>query len=339
MNVMNTIGVSAQDTRCFTIGDAQFTEKELLAQLRQEKGTASAKKNTGPLENEAIRKTFLNAGCEAVQTLLQNDGWVQFGVTLDEPATPELYSAILGTLGPNRLGIPVKSMFFMHKPPGLRLRYQCDPDGTDDLAACLWKRLAGWQAHHLISGYSREIYEPETTLFGGPCSMKHVHLLFARDSRFWLSHHAAGNGQTEALFISLLLLRTVFANLGIVDWEDLGVWDQVRSKTGRSFPAGELAQQDEIKQMGDIIVALWNEPAKVFALLGSEDAQRLNQTASELAALARDWKENIFDQGASTIGVRTAAALLTIFLFNRTGLSLEKQIIAAESLASRRVIE
>jgi hypothetical protein len=54
--------------------------------------------------------------------------------------------------------------------------------------------------------------------------------------------------------------------------------------------------------------------------------------------VARDWRQRYFDTPHARLGVRAAAALMTIFHWNRAGLSLERQVLFAEALAARRTV-
>jgi thiopeptide-type bacteriocin biosynthesis protein len=323
----------------YVIGGQAFSEPELMNRLIARQDREAGGWDESVLGSRVLRKAFLRAGCDAVETALRRDGWVQVSVDLDRTPGPDLYAAIAAGTEELATAAGFRNMFFMHKPPGLRLRYQGAVSDEPRLRTELHRLLETWQDRGLIPGWSFEIYEPETLLFGGGEAMEHVHGLFSCDSRFWLGHHAAGKGETEALMLSLVLLRALFSGLGIVDWEDLGVWDCVRARTGRRFPDGVDAAAPDLAEMSRLIVGLWNDPLRVVQLLSEEGAAELDRTAEDLAARASAWKTDVLDKGASSLGPRASAALATIFLFNRAGVSLEKQILATEALATRKVLE
>src|SRR6202000_828750 len=96
-------------------------------------------------------------------------------------------------------------------------------------------------------------------LFGGTASMVFVHRLFSIDSRFWLDHHAGNATPTQTLVASIVLLRRFLTSFGIVDWEDLGVWEKVRDRTGRSI--GDKSAVSATRTIvGPDLVELWNAP-------------------------------------------------------------------------------
>lgn len=285
------------------------------------------------------RCVFREAGMAAVAQFYENDGWVQLGLSPCPGMRAALYREVEKLLARLRGRLQVRAAFFMHKPPGLRLRVQAALTDAGALGFEMADAARGWREAGLVSDVREEIYEPETTLFGGAGSMRHVHGLFSEDSGFWLAHHARPEQGERTLEVALILLRYVFSGLGVVDWEDIDVWEKVRSRTGRAFPAGFDADGSALGEVGATILRLWSEPGGVLRALDARTRARTERAGARLVKLAADWKAECFDAGRAGTGVRSAAALYTIFFFNRAGLPLERQIIVAETLASRQVME
>lgn len=291
----------------------------------------------GRIDPEPFRQRFLSAGTEAIESVVLNDGWVQINISLSHSRSrsAELYSEIEKLFDSLKIKNIAQDSFFMHKQPGMRVRIRAAYDS--DCAEILENTAKEWKCRGLIQEYHRETYEPESTLFGGIHSMKYVHQLFSIDSIYWLRCHARSANQMEIMLNSLYLLRHLFLNLGIVDWEDIDVWDKVRSRTGRSLP-------DEIRKdiigFQDIvheIVCVWTDIPSFAKTFSPERRNELDEFVQKQSKIAGEWKRECFQLKYSGIGVRAAAALYTIFFWNRAGLTLERQTIISEALADRKI--
>src|SRR5690606_35378504 len=147
--------------------------------------------------------------------------------------------------------------FFMHKPPGLRWRVEAAARERGRLEEELHRLAREWREEGVIEGVLPGIYEPEYLLFGGRESMHSVHELFTLDSLAWLDYRLSaapddGAGIDPAWALSLAMLQSLFASLGITGWEDLGVWDHVRRKTGRRL-GSEMTSSPDFLAMAEEI--------------------------------------------------------------------------------------
>ena len=70
------------------------------------------------------RCVFREAGMAAVAQFYENDGWVQLGLSPCPGMRAALYREVEKLLARLRGRFQVQAAFFMHKPPGLRLRVQ-----------------------------------------------------------------------------------------------------------------------------------------------------------------------------------------------------------------------
>ncbi|QLJ02737.1 hypothetical protein HZZ00_18050 [Streptomyces sp. NEAU-sy36] len=284
---------------------------------------------------EAARHTFLTAGLSALRDDLPESGWIQVNVAPGPRACPRAYRVIAGTARELIAAGAVRSFFFMHKPPGLRVRFEA-PTPAD--ARLLREELLG--RFRELDGGSRPplcgVYEPETYLFGGPASMRYVHDLFTADSLAWLDHHL-GNADEEAARpvadwrVSLVLLDGVLRGLGIVGWEHRGVWQVVRDDAGRGLPG---PAPDEVRRAAAGIAEAWGAGRE--GLLAPVPPRRravVEAHAGAVRRAAERWRSGYFESGDALIGTRRAAAHHTVFHWNRGRLSLARQRLLTQALA------
>jgi thiopeptide-type bacteriocin biosynthesis protein len=285
---------------------------------------------------EKARSAFLIGGLGELERHESRDSWVQISLDLDgRPVPQQLYSRLRDVVELLRTASLIAGFFFMHKPPGLRLRVEALPGSRDNIEESLVRHASGWMQEGLIAGTVYGTYEPESVLFGGSTSMDFVHRLFTIDGAFWLEQHARG-GSAGSL-VSLLMLRSLFQALGINDWEDIDVWERVRSRTGRSLQGNSLPQaafNDFVEQIQEY----WEQPTMLLEILPPADREAIEHANQAAACVAKDWRRLYFDTPHARLGVRAAAALMTIFHWNRAGLSLERQVLFAEALAARRTV-
>lgn len=284
---------------------------------------------------------FLRGGLEALaeRPWGGRNVWLQLGVrpSRDLARRGELFRQTAHLVNRLLSASVADNFFFMHKPPGLRLRFQASEAGRlRDLREVVQAELARWRAEQLIDDIEPAVYEPEAQLFGGPRSMPFVHALFTIDSLIWLDYHACrapeGGALTPAWLVSFAVLRSLFAGLEIVGWEDLAVWDTVRRLGRRRLGSVELslpAYEDVASNVRDV----WSQRDRVLDYL--QPAIRATVVAHEPALLqgATQWRSGYFGQPGASIGPRGAAAFFVVFHWNRGGLSPTEQALVTESLA------
>ncbi|MEU7281717.1 thiopeptide-type bacteriocin biosynthesis protein [Streptomyces sp. NPDC045431] len=281
----------------------------------------------------AARRAFLTAGLRALREDLPETGWVQVSVAPEPSAWPLLYGRVVEAADELLATGLARDFFFMHKPPGLRVRFRAsEASRAGELRAALGRHF-----ERRDGAWSRPyagVYEPETYLFGGPHSMPYLHGLFTADSRAWLDLHTAAPGEAAPpdWRVSLILLRTVLDALGIVGWEHRGVWQVVREETGRRLPDGLRGEGRQ--RAADGIRAYWNETpdAQLDALPKAwRDVLRSHREAARRAA--EHWRAGYFESGEATVGPRRAAAHHVIFHWNRGRFSVARQCLLTEALA------
>jgi thiopeptide-type bacteriocin biosynthesis protein len=244
------------------------------------------------------RLTFLAGGVAAPRAATAPT-WTQLGLARPKSGVyAELSAAVLDMLAGDR----ITDFFFMHKPPGLRVRFAAAPGRESWVRAEVTRLARRWQDAALIGGIVPGVYEPEAFLFGGAAAMGHVHRLFTADSVAWLDHHK--RPELPAWLVSLRLLRSVFGGLGLC----CQAWPRVRDTCGRRVPL-----RDES-----------------VAVACSELRGVWETTRSPVAPAARGWRVALERAG---VDAAEAAAYYVVFHWNRARLSAARQALITEALA------
>jgi thiopeptide-type bacteriocin biosynthesis protein len=287
---------------------------------------------------DELADLFTQGGMATLELARSANHWVQRAIQpIPGAESHQRLMSAISTLATELLNSEVAhNFFFMHKPPGLRLRFQSSAEPAA-LRERLTREAVDWQTRGLIRAHGPAVYEPECRLFGGAQSMEYVHVLFTIDSLFWAAYHArsrrTAQTPTGAWTASLRLLRSAFDGLGILGWEDLGVWDTVLDDTGRRLNL-DLAATQGYGELAALMRRAWAHTAR--GQLGEAEQDPQLQACAELVrAQAVRWKSGYFESPDARIGPRRAAAYLTIFHWNRAGFSPTQQGLVAEALASR----
>lgn len=339
----DNLGLDAMLALKIPVGARELTVRELLAQWAGAGNPAYAGHDA---EAQArLCRVFVRGGIEALraaQAPLAPDAWLQFGLQPGRPAQRAGMYARLSALSQSLLHDGrIRNFFFMHKDPGLRVRFELGPCERSSLVASIRAELDAGAAEGEIQEITPAVYEPETWLFGGPSSMEHVHRLFTHDASMWLQFHALAHGDPElaatSWALSLRVVRALLVGLRIVDWEDIDVWDRVRSRTGRRLPAETLGEE-AFASVSEELRAAWLDPTRLRAVLPERLEALASATASAIADAAACWREQYLTSAEAHVGARAGAALFIIFHWNRAGLSPTRQALLAESLCRRPTV-
>ncbi|MEV5981808.1 thiopeptide-type bacteriocin biosynthesis protein [Streptomyces sp. NPDC052114] len=274
--------------------------------------------------------------------------WLHFGVAPARDRRPEFSAELHDTASELLADGRAEEFFFLHKHPGMRVRFQA-PAHRAEVDAVLRQRLTYWQQEGLVDDWHAGVYEPEEFLFGGPVSMRSVHRVFTADSLAWLGFHATsgdgpagreGAGARPAWAMSLLMVRALLDALEIVGWEDLDVWDRLRRQTGRRFADHPRTADAEglPADVGRIEAALragWTDQRALAARLPEGAVRRAEEFRAAVAEAGERWRRTYFTSGNALIGPREAAAFVIVFHWNRAGLSVLRQTLIAEALTAR----
>ncbi|MFI9320184.1 thiopeptide-type bacteriocin biosynthesis protein [Kitasatospora aureofaciens] len=285
-------------------------------------------------EYEAARRTFLSAGLSALRDDRPEDGWVQINLAPTQATWRRTYRAVAETARDLIAAGSARSFFFMHKPPGLRVRFEAGRSDSEALCEELLRRFPGVDGRSGPPLCGR--YEPETYLFGGLRSMRYVHDLFTVDSLAWLDHHdaVAAPGRLEAVAdwrFSLYLLGELLDGLGIVGWEHRGVWQVLRDDIGRRL--GTDPGEDARRAAAGILAVWRSRGPDLLAPLPPQRRAAAEAHGNAVRRAAEAWRTGYFESGEAVLGPRRAAAHYVVFHWNRGRLSLARQSLLTHALA------
>jgi len=256
--------------------------------------------------------------------------WVQIGVTpaaaLSAGDRACLYEEISDLTSGLTEASRIENHFFMHKPPGLRLRFQARPHRRSEVVTAVGLAADRWAASGLVSGWTHGCYEPETALFGGEVSMRFVHRLFSADSSVWLHHHAAG--RAPAWLVALLLTKSLLDAFRITPWEDSDVGHLIQ-RTGRTLAGTTAASGEVVTRVSE----LWRDPRELLRELNETETEVVTSFRASARAEVPRWQAEYLDTPLVTVGPRRLIACYAVFMWNRARLSPFRQGLLADSLA------
>lgn len=285
---------------------------------------------SGDQELVAARLTFLAGGLDALRTA-GAPRWTQLGLG---GIAGELYRELALSARELLAEGEITDFFFMHKPPGLRVRFAAAPGRATHVRAELRRRAQRWRSTGLVTDVQPGVYEPEAHLFGGPASMRHVHRLFTVDSLAWLDHHSGGHGQAPSWVVSLLMLRSVFTGLRVAGWEDRDVWARVQHGGQRRLP--HALAPDAVAVASEELRQWWAASDTLLDQVPEPTRELVDRHAIEVEPVIKRWWSEYFTTELARVGPREAAAYYVVFHWNRAKLSSGRQALITEALADER---
>ncbi|WP_309115251.1 thiopeptide-type bacteriocin biosynthesis protein [Saccharothrix sp.] len=240
--------------------------------------------------------------------------WVQVDLTATLSQVRRLYPEIARIAREWLRGEVITEFFFMHKPPGLRVRFAACGEHASAVRTEFLLHALGWRDAGFISDAQPASYIPEESRFGGSEAMHHVHRLFTVDALTWLDLHTQ-QSKTPAWRLSMAMLRQVVP-IGV----DCAVWRAVAA-AGRQCPADAPVTAHAAAGLR----ALWDRPAALRTALPAAALALVDRHAALIGSLIPRWQ-----------ATPDALAWYVIFHWNRAALGLGTQILISTALGASR---
>jgi thiopeptide-type bacteriocin biosynthesis protein len=232
--------------------------------------------------------------------------WRQLDIDLG-PRPSDVVDEVLACL---QRAIDPTQLWFVRKPPGLRIRAHADH--VAQIAAEL-------RDDGVDVSVRESVYEPEARRFGGARAMERVHAFFHVDSRGFIAWHLRrAHGQLTSAVISLAVIATLFDRLlagsGSEMWD---AWANLASMHGIAH-RNATAQPLPLPTIAQVQALATDRECDVLA-----DYDRgCNALADGIQALRRD--------GDFDVGARAFAADVALFHWNRWGIATDARIAICE---------
>ncbi|MFI1015848.1 thiopeptide-type bacteriocin biosynthesis protein [Streptomyces sp. NPDC020965] len=275
---------------------------------------------------------FLGAGLPALHDHDGRHTWLEYRLRTETAARhpPDLYRTLLSTAELSLQDGRVDDFYFVHKPPGLRVRLHTTPAHREETAVRLQQTWDELQARNIIAHSGQAVYEPEQQLFGGPTSMRSVHRIFTADSLLWLRYLSLEKPPSPVWALSLSMIRSLLNQLRITELEDRDVWDRVRWQAGRRFqgrpPEGWASTAARLN-------FTWLSPGRLDTLREEAIQPAYEDFQRSIAEACAQWHAEYFASPEARVGPREAAAFVLVFHWNRARLPKEWQVGICEALA------
>lgn len=278
-----------------------------------------------------LRQAFIAGGAEGVLELARSPAWVQVGVRFSSRRQARAFVSdgrlrrlVIGLL----LRGEISDFFFMHKPPGMRLRLCARPP----IAAAegrLFTFLREARQAGRIAGFAPGLYDPETHQFGGDAGLAAFHRLSTADCvtllRFW-ELERRGRTRADAMLFSVLAASDLVARACGDAWEQWDAWCEMRL-TGRidgteaGLPTDLHATFAEHRE---VLTAAVHDRARVLRQLTSAERTLLRALGRAGARFAADLARAV-RRGALSSPPRKILPFVVIFQWNRAGLAPGEQ--------------
>jgi thiopeptide-type bacteriocin biosynthesis protein len=282
------------------------------------------------------RDRFVAGGLNALRRHPGAGHWLQYGLTFSNEKLQRLYKHLYVMVNQLVKENSIGNFFYMHKPPGLRIRFYLTQPNNDQQQV-IERMLRNWVDQKIIEGFRPGVYEAEAHLFGGEESMNYVHSLFTIDSLTLLNYQLIPQNRkrrTPDWLLSLVMLHDLFSELGISGWEHIDVWERIREKMFRTIPPS-LFETPDFQELVKEIHHKWKNRQQLFQELSPALKKIAGDFKTKIAPVVAVWRSHYFETSRAYIGVREAAAFFTIFHWNRAGISFPRQSIITEALAAR----
>jgi thiopeptide-type bacteriocin biosynthesis protein len=240
--------------------------------------------------------------------------WRQLDIDLG-PRPKDVADEVFARMQP---AIDPTHLWFVRKPPGLRVRAKTEVGGTDVLT-----RIAAELRDDGVVVSAREgVYEPEARRFGGARAMERVHAFFHVDSRGFIAwHRRRAEARLAPAVVSLAVISTLFdrllAGAGSEIWD---AWANLASLHGIEHGIEHDATARPL---------LPPTFAQLHALAADHESAVLADYDHGCHALA-EGVDALRREGDFRVGVRAFAADVALFHWNRWGIAEDERVELCE---------
>ncbi|MEU2030744.1 thiopeptide-type bacteriocin biosynthesis protein [Nocardia amamiensis] len=277
----------------------------------------------------AARDAFISAGTAAIHGLDRQQRWLQFSISLGPDGWQRIVRSDIGT----RIRVwlrdgPGRGFFFMHKEPGLRVRF-CGVD--DGCAGALREALDVFVAETTITAWTSGPYDAEVMQFGGATGLSLTHQWFTAESLAVLEHHRLrldGTARIGSELFSLMLIDRLLRRL-CDDWERWDVWCKL-ALTGRLV--GDAAGAVDLSRSRATRLLLSHQ-ARILGAAGEPERKMFARYDTALDELCPEIQAAV-DAGRLLWGLREILPFWMVFHWNRMAFDFETQKLLAATGAA-----
>ena len=236
--------------------------------------------------------------------------WRQLDIDLG-PSPKDVADEVFARMQP---AIDPTQLWFVRKPPGLRVRAHAEVGGTDALA----RITAGLRDDGLVVSVREGVYEPEARRFGGARAMERVHAFFHVDSRGFIAWYGRrAEARLAPAVVSLAVIATLFDRLlAGADSEIWDAWANLASLHG-------IAHDKAARPLSPATIA------QLRAMAADHESAVLEDFEHGCLALA-EGVDALRREGDFHVGVRAFAADVALFHWNRWGIAHAERISMCE---------
>lgn len=206
-------------------------------------------------------------------------------------------------------------LWFVRKPPGLRIRARTEVGGKDVLS----RIVTGLRDDDIVVSAHEGVYEPEARRFGGERAMERVHSFFHVDSRGFITWHLQrARARLPPAVASLGVVATLFDRvLAGADSETWDAWANLASLHGIEHHRTTARP------------LLPPTFAQLHAMAADHESAVLTDYDRGCDALA-EGVDVLRREGGFHVGVRAFVADVALFHWNRWGIAHDERIALCE---------
>lgn len=278
-------------------------------------------------EFDTARATFLRAGLEALGSAELSGAWSQVNLPLDSLGVTWMQMVradFQDWLGRWLASDAEHRFYYLHKPPGARLRFAGgDTEFRARLAAALDDIVGGRDTWNFAA------YDAEWHQFGGATGLDLAHRFFGIDSMAILAYQRLriyGGTHLGPTEFSLTLLDTLLRGATGDQWERWDVWCNMAATGRLRVPVGSSAWREAQPSpaVREALLALLGQPARREWVVSEGETAILRRYTEQVRAVTADLR-SAEQRGHLMWGLREILPFWIVFHWNRMGVGAADQ--------------